>query len=75
MTTQSNPISTAIGASNAIPDPAKVEAFGGKLVGMLNDAALMMMISLGHRTGLFDAMSRMPAARACGDADPGSRSQ
>lgn len=62
MTTQSNPISTAIGASNSVPDPAKVEAFGGKLVGTLNDAALMMMISLGHRTGLFDAMSLMPSA-------------
>ncbi len=38
-------------------DPKAVEAFAGRLVGMVNDAAVCFMISLGHRTGLFDAMS------------------
>jgi ubiquinone/menaquinone biosynthesis C-methylase UbiE len=29
---------------------------------MLNEAALALMVSVGHRTGLFDAMAAMPAA-------------
>lgn len=41
-------------------DPAKAEAFAGKLLTTLNDGALCLMISLGHRTGLFDAMSKLP---------------
>lgn len=36
------------------------EAFGERLLGMLNDAATMLMTSLGHRTGLFDVMSNLP---------------
>ncbi len=32
------------------------------MVGMLNDAALAMMISIGHRTRLFDTMSELPPA-------------
>jgi 2-polyprenyl-3-methyl-5-hydroxy-6-metoxy-1,4-benzoquinol methylase len=37
-------------------DKAKVEAFEEILVGILNGAALSLMTSIGHRTGLFDAM-------------------
>ena len=29
---------------------------------MMNDAALSLMVSVGHRTGLFDVMAAMPAA-------------
>jgi 2-polyprenyl-3-methyl-5-hydroxy-6-metoxy-1,4-benzoquinol methylase len=49
-------------ATNARPavDPAKAQAFAGKLLATLNDGALCLMISLGHRTGLFDAMSALP---------------
>lgn len=44
-------------------DPQKVEAFGNKLLGMMNGGALALMISIGHRTGLFDVLSGMaPAA-------------
>lgn len=43
-------------------DAEKSAAFGGRLVGMMNDAAMMLMASLGHRTGLFDAMSALPAS-------------
>ncbi len=32
-------------------------AFAGKMLGALNGAALAMMTSIGHRTGLFDAMA------------------
>jgi len=38
-------------------DAARVEAFGEKLLGMLNAGALALMTSVGHRTGLFDVMS------------------
>lgn len=43
-------------------DPAKAEAFGGTVVGILNGAALTNMISIGHRTGLFDTMAGMRAS-------------
>lgn len=38
------------------------EAFAGRMVGMMNGAALMLMTSIGHRTGLFDRMSGMTPA-------------
>ncbi|HEX6984031.1 MAG TPA: methyltransferase domain-containing protein, partial [Planctomycetaceae bacterium] len=43
-------------------DRARSEAFGERLVGMLNDAGMMLMASLGHRTGLFDVMATLPPA-------------
>ena len=41
-------------------DESSVEAFGGKLLDVINNAGLAMMISVGHRTGLFDAMDQLP---------------
>ena len=32
------------------------------MLGMMNEAALALMVSVGHRAGLFDVMARMPAA-------------
>jgi 2-polyprenyl-3-methyl-5-hydroxy-6-metoxy-1,4-benzoquinol methylase len=43
-------------------DEAKRAAFQDRFLGMLNAGGTMLMISIGHRTGLFDAMARMPAA-------------
>lgn len=43
-------------------DQAKAEAFGGYLMNTLNGAATGLMISIGHRTGLFDHLSKSPAA-------------
>lgn len=37
-------------------DPKKAEVFASRLLGALNDGALCLMTSIGHRTGLFDAM-------------------
>jgi hypothetical protein len=37
-------------------DTQKAEAFAGRLLTALNDGALCLMASIGHRTGLFDAM-------------------
>jgi ubiquinone/menaquinone biosynthesis C-methylase UbiE len=42
-------------------EPAKAEAFAGRFLTALNDAALCLMVSIGHRTGLFDIMSKSPA--------------
>ena len=43
-------------------DQAKAAAFEGRLVEMLNAGALSLMVSIGHRTGLFDAMAGLPPA-------------
>lgn len=41
-------------------DVARSEAFGNRMVAALNEAALVAMTSLGHRTGLFDALRGRP---------------
>ncbi len=41
-------------------DQAKAEAFVERFVGTLNEAALALMVSLGHRTGLLDALAARP---------------
>lgn len=41
-------------------DPEKAEAFADRLMTALNDGALCLMISVGHRTGLFDVLSMLP---------------
>ncbi|WKL57431.1 class I SAM-dependent methyltransferase [Asticcacaulis sp. ZE23SCel15] len=47
-------------------DQAKCEAFTGKMVTALNHAALMLMTSVGHRTGLFDTFARPPSTTSEG---------
>ncbi|MBZ0180070.1 MAG: methyltransferase domain-containing protein [Melioribacteraceae bacterium] len=41
-------------------DTQKTENFAEKLLGTLNQGALSIMVSIGHRTGLFDVMSELP---------------
>lgn len=48
--------------SAATFDPHRAEAFAGRLLGTLNHGAACLMISVGHRVGLFDAMREMPPA-------------
>jgi ubiquinone/menaquinone biosynthesis C-methylase UbiE len=45
-------------------DQAKAEAFSGRVLTALNNGALCLMVSIGHRTGLFDSMSKSPPARS-----------
>ena len=40
----------------------KVEAFSGRMLDVLNQGALALMTSIGHRTGLFDTMIQLPPA-------------
>jgi 2-polyprenyl-3-methyl-5-hydroxy-6-metoxy-1,4-benzoquinol methylase len=38
-------------------DQSRAEAFAGRILDLLNGGALSVMISVGHRTGLFDALA------------------
>ena len=40
-------------------DNAKAEAFAGKLLEIINGGCLSLMISIGHKTGLFDTLSEL----------------
>lgn len=49
-----------------IPVPTQeqsIDAFADKMVGILNQGAMALMISIGHRTGLFDTLSELPPSR------------
>lgn len=43
-------------------DQAKAEAFAERFLNTLNNGALSLMVSVGHRTGLFDVMSKLEPA-------------
>ena len=48
-----------------LPTPSNIEqpdAFADRMLEMLNQGALALMVSIGHRTGLFDAMAELPPA-------------
>ena len=44
------------------PDPGRAEAFADRFLNALNESALCLMVSVGHRTGLLDAMAGGPPA-------------
>jgi 2-polyprenyl-3-methyl-5-hydroxy-6-metoxy-1,4-benzoquinol methylase len=50
-------------------DQAASNGFAEKLLGILNNAGVALMISVGHRTGLFDTMGEMPEATSQQIAD------
>jgi 2-polyprenyl-3-methyl-5-hydroxy-6-metoxy-1,4-benzoquinol methylase len=41
---------------------AHANAFAERCIGALNDGALCLMLSIGHRTGLFDTLAKLPAS-------------
>ena len=43
---------------------AKAEAFAARFLDVLNSGALCLMVSIGHRTGLLDAMRGLPPSTA-----------
>jgi 2-polyprenyl-3-methyl-5-hydroxy-6-metoxy-1,4-benzoquinol methylase len=53
-------------------DEAKAEAFAGKMLGVINSGALTLMTSIGHRTGLFDAMAGLQPSTAAQIAEAAS---
>lgn len=42
------------------PDPQRVQEFAGGLLGALAAGSTALMVSVGHRTGLFDTMAGLP---------------
>lgn len=48
---------------------AKAEAFAERLLDILNSGAIALMTSIGHRTGLFDALAKLPPATSQKIAD------
>ncbi len=46
--------------SNVGFNQAKAETFGNQFLTVLNNGALCLMVSVGHQTGLFDVMSKLP---------------
>ncbi|MBY0512289.1 MAG: hypothetical protein K2P78_00045 [Gemmataceae bacterium] len=49
-------------------DAGRADAFAGRMIDTLNAAAADLMTSLGHRTGLFDAMAELPPSTRRGVA-------
>src|ERR1700757_1746073 len=49
--------------------------FAGRMLRTMNEAALALMVSVGHRTGLFDVMAAMPAATSAEIASRASLDQ
>ena len=43
-------------------DAEAARAFAGRFVGILNDAAIALLTSVGHQTGLFETLAGLPAA-------------
>lgn len=43
-------------------DETYAKAFAGRFVGILNDAAIAVLTSIGHQTGLLDILATLPAA-------------
>jgi hypothetical protein len=41
-------------------DQAGADAFAGRIMDVISSGAVAVMISIGHRTGLFDTLSDMP---------------
>ena len=49
-------------------DAARADAFGARMVDSLNQGALCLMLSIGHRTGLLDTMRELPPSSSPGIA-------
>src|SRR5688572_26796227 len=43
-------------------DQEKLDAFAGTMLRILNDGFLALLISAGHRTGLFDTLAGLPSS-------------
>ncbi|MGJ3252332.1 MAG: methyltransferase domain-containing protein [Elainellaceae cyanobacterium] len=50
-------------------DSAKAEAFADQMMTILNSGAVALMISIGHRTALFDTLSQLPPSTSQEIAD------
>jgi SAM-dependent methyltransferase len=53
----------------AVIERSKTEQFADRTLQIINDAALALMMSVGHRTGLFDTMAGLPPSTVACIAD------
>ncbi len=53
--------------SNDELDQNKAEEFAERMLDVVNDGALALMTTIGHRTGLFDAMAGLPPSTSAAD--------
>jgi SAM-dependent methyltransferase len=44
--------------------PETTEEFAGRMVGLVDSASLAVLVSIGHQTGLFDAMATLPPSNS-----------
>ena len=49
-------------------DTDRAAAFAGRVLDVINNGSLALMMSIGHRTGLFDVMSGLPPSTSAGIA-------
>jgi 2-polyprenyl-3-methyl-5-hydroxy-6-metoxy-1,4-benzoquinol methylase len=61
-------VAPALAAHTQAPEPVPAEDFAQRLIDTLNGGATALMLSLGHRTGLFDCMAELPPATSQGIA-------
>lgn len=52
------------GRTTMARDEAKAEAFAAQMLTTLNGGLLSLLISVGHQTGLFDVLAKLPASNA-----------
>ena len=59
-------VSTKKGVFMTLPDldQATAEQFAERMVSVLNEGAIALMTSIGHRTGLFDVMAGLPPSNS-----------
>lgn len=55
--------------TTAEAEPTALEAFAGRMLQILNGGALALMTSVGHRTGLFDALAGVGPTTSAGLAE------
>ena len=53
MTTQTDATTTDV-------DAAAAEEFAGRMIGVVNDAAISLLLSIGHQVGLLDRLAELP---------------
>ena len=68
-----NPVTVPV--INYTDSPDESEAFADRLVEILNHGATALMTSIGHRTGLFDVMAKLPPSDSHAIADAAGLSE
>ena len=51
------------------PNPTNATEFGKRMVEIIDSAATALLLSIGHQTGLFDTLARMPGSTSAQLAD------